>query len=235
MTAPQNAEPVPAWLASKIRRAAFFSCLGWFFPLAAAGALIAGIALAMAFGAFESKFPPLFWTALFLVGFYFLGREFTASLRVLFSPERSEQARYLRGLGSMADIANRIYGELQNPANPKFGKEATLTQNWLVVSGGGRFAVRRLEDLVWGFVKATTTKLNWVVPIWRSHSAVFRCAVGPDAEAKCSQEQAEGLVRSVAERCPWILSGHSEELEKLWDADRAAFVATIRESRKPKA
>jgi hypothetical protein len=123
---------------------------------------------------------------------------------------------------------SQVEAELRNPSHLPSGKEVALTQNWLVVSRGSRFAVRRLDDLVWVFVKTTTTRLNWVIPILRSDSVVFRCAGGADAEAKCSKERGTKLIEHVAGRCPWIVLGHSEDMDKLWESDRAAFIATVR-------
>lgn len=228
MTAP---EPVPAWLASRVRRAAFFSALSAALPVGAAALLLLGVELLWWSGNVESVFVALFWNAAFLLALYLLGQDLWQALRVLLRPDVSEEIAYLRRFGPLAGTVGRIEAELQDPALAASGREALLTPSWLVVSGGSRFAVRRLEDLVWAYPKTTTTRLNWVIPIRRSHSVVFRSDGGPEAEAKCSKEGAAELLRLAAASCPWIVLGYSEELASLWGSDRAAFLAGVRKRR----
>ena len=229
MIPPENQEPVPDWLASKIRRAAVFASLEAFFPFAAAAILFLGIALCLAFGVFDQKFPPLFWMAVFLAAAYFLGVPLLVSLRIFLRPVRSQEIAYLRRLGSLAMAVNEITEELRNPAKAAYGKEVVVTNNWLVISGGSRFAVRRLNDLVWVFPKVSTLRLHGALPLWRAHFVVFRCAEGPEAEAKCTKEQGTTLLEQLHGRCAWILLGYDEEAQKHWDADPAAFIAAVRE------
>ena len=232
MDSTESGESVPSWLASNIRRAAALSALCWSFPVAAATLLLAGIDAAWWLKEVESPFVALFWNAVFLCFLYVLGREFFMQIRVLFRPEKSEEAVYLRRLGTLTDVVARVEGELRDPAHLTFGKEAAVTENWLIVSGGRRFALRRLDDLVWVFLKKSTMRLNAVIPLWRSDWVVFHGAEGPDVEAKCSPEWGMRLVECAAQRCPWIVLGYDEEKAKLWESDRAAFVAAVQDRKK---
>lgn len=233
MTPAPNGEPLPAWLASKIRRAAAVRALRQSPPILALLLLLSAVELVWWLGSVESVFVPLFWNAVFLAGGYFLAQEFFATLRVLCRPETSEEAAYLRGLGPLDEVVSRVEAEVAGPAEFADGKKALFTRNWLVVSGGGHFAVRRLDDLGWVFLKTTTTKLNWVIPIWRSHEVVFRGAAPGEAQAGCSKEEGARIIEHAARRCPWIIAGYDEELDKLWESDRAAFLAGVRERGMP--
>ena len=232
MNPTESSEPVPIWLASRIRRAALLSALCWLFPVAAVALLLAGIEAAWWFKEMESTFIPLFWNAVFLGLLYLFGREFFTRIWIFLRPELSEEAAYLRRFGTLTDVVNRVEGELQDPAHPTFGKEVAFTENWLIVSGGRRFALRRLDDLIWVFLKKSTTRLNAVIPIWRSNWVAFHSADGPDVEAKCSPEQGTKLLEHAAQRCPWIVLGHDEAKGKLWESDRAAFVAAVQDRKK---
>ncbi len=219
-------EPLPSWLASKIRRAALFATLGWCGPFAAAATLFLVILLILIFDGFDSIWPPLFWLAVFLGAMVLLAREAVAVLRICLQPRRSPEVAYLRRYGSLASVVSEIQEELRNPLNRRFAKETTITRSWVVVCGGSRFAARRLMDLVWAFPKTETVRLNFVVPIWKFHFVVFRSAVAPDAEAKCPLAEAARLLDYLTACRPGLLTGHSAEAERLWDADRDAFLAT---------
>ncbi len=219
-------EPLPSWLASKIRRAAVFAALGWCGPFAAAATLFLVIALMLVYEGFDSIWPPLFWLAVFLGAMILLAREAIAVLRIGLQPRRSPEVAYLRRLGSLASVVSEIQEELRNPLTRRFAKETTVTRTWVVVCGGSRFAARRLADVVWAFPKTETVRINFIIPIWRLHFVVFRSAVAPEAEAKCPPKEAARLLDHLTACRPGILTGHSAEAERLWDADRDAFLAT---------
>ncbi|MBI4678089.1 MAG: hypothetical protein HY748_10950 [Elusimicrobia bacterium] len=227
-----DADQIPAWVTSGIRRAAVFTALSWSAPFAAAAALFLAIAGCLAYGVFDSKFPPLFWMTVFLAAMGLLGWELFKSLRLILRPAGSEEIAYLRRFGSFPGVADRVGQELQNPINARFGKEAVVAQEWLVVSGGRRFAVRRLDDLVWVFPRKTTIRLAWVIPVWRTHTVEFRFAVGPDAVARCSEEAGAELLDHLARRFPWVALGDTEETERLWDHHRETLVEAVREKRR---
>jgi hypothetical protein len=220
-------ERLPSWLASKIRRAAIFTCLGWCVPFSAAAILFLVIALMLAYELFDSMFPPLFWLAVFLGAMLLVGRELAASLRVCLQPERSPEVAYLRRYGSLASVTSEVQEELRNPANRRFGEETTVTHGWVVVSGGSRFAARRLDDVAWAFPKTETLRLNFVIPVWRTHFVLFRSAVAPEAQAKCSSKETARLLDHLAACRPGILLGHTADAERLWEADPAAFLAAV--------
>jgi hypothetical protein len=227
MTMPPSGsvEPLPTWLASKIRRAAVFTCLGWCIPFVAAAALFLTIALSLAYGVFDSVYPPLIWLAAFLTAMVLLGREISAGLRIFLRPGRSPEIGYLRNRGDLRTLASEIYDELRNPANACFGKETIITRSWLVISGGSRFALRRLADVVWAFPKTETFRLNFIIPVWRTHFVVFGSAVAPEVQAKCKPQEAARLLDHLVVRRPGILVGHTAEAERLWEADPTAFLA----------
>jgi hypothetical protein len=221
------AEPLPSWLAFKIRRAAVFTCLGWTAPFAAAATLFLVIALMLVYEVFDSTLPPLFWLAVFLGAMVLLGRELVAALRVCLQPGRSPEVAYLWCCGSLTSVVSQIQEELRNPANRQFDKETTVTRGWVVVCGGSRFAARRLDDVVWAFPKTETLRLNFIIPVWRTHFVVLRSTVAPEAQAKCSKKEAARLLDHLAACRPGILIGHTTEAERLWEADPEAFLAAM--------
>lgn len=103
----------------------------------------------------------------------------------------------------------------------------TLTPRWLVISRRRRFAVRRLDELVWAFPRVTTVRLHGAIPVWRTHAVVVRSAAGPDVEAPCSKAACARVLDALARRSPWILVGHDDAREAAWTSDRAAFTAAV--------
>jgi len=227
----RNSQTIPSWLSIKIRRSAIIYSFLWIFGFACAAVLFLGIAFILLYEKVESIIAAIFWMTVFLGAILLLGRELYNSLRLFFRPDRSHEIVYLHRFGTLNEIVNQVIGELRNPINTTCGKEVTITTNWLVVSGGGRFAVRKLDDLVWAYLKVSTTKLNWVIPIRRSYYAVFLTSDKMSAEAKCLKKQVEKLLDHLANRCPWIALGYTQEAMNLWTSDSTAFIAAVQEQK----
>lgn len=181
--------------------------------------LLAAVEFVWWVGGAENVLVPLFWNAAFLVALYIIGRPLFRAIHLMIRPNTSEEVAYLRRFGPLADTVKQIEMELQHAIDAA-GGEAVFTRTWLVVSRRSRFAVRRLDDLVWAFTRTTTTKLNWVIPIWRSHAVIFRSPHAPDAEAKISKDGSIALLEHTARRCPSIVLGYDEEREKRWQASK---------------
>lgn len=225
----KNTEAIPSWLSIKIRRSAIIDSFFWILGFACAAILFLVIAFMLLYEEGESIIAAIFWMTVFLGAILLLGWELYNSLRLFFRPDRSQEIVYLHRFGTLNEIVNQVIGELRNPTNTTYGKEVTITTNWLVVSGGGRFAVRKLDDLVWAYLKVSTTKLNWVIPIWRSYCVVFLTSDKMSAEAKCSKKQVEKLLDHIANRCPWIALGYTQEAMNFWTSDSTAFIAAVQE------
>ncbi|MBI5209399.1 MAG: hypothetical protein HY927_05430 [Elusimicrobia bacterium] len=225
--------PLPDWMASAIRRAAFLSFLEWAWPMAMVCLLIAGIGFVLWLGETRSPGPLVFSLVMFGGILALFGQEAFPHLAVLLAPERSPELAYLRRFGSLAQVLSEVNGELANPAVARFGPEAAVTGRWLVVSGGRRFAVRRLADLVWAFPKDEEVHLHphIAITVRRVPFAEFRCAAGGDCKARCSAQDARRLFDLLARRCPGIVLGWSQETQRAWDGDRDGFVAGVLEER----
>ncbi|MBI5882974.1 MAG: hypothetical protein HZB91_07715 [Elusimicrobia bacterium] len=223
---------LPDWAFAAIRKAAARSCLEWALPMAAAVILLTGIGALIYLGGAEKPWIPFFWLTVFGAALAVFCWEFFVSLRVLLSPGSSKELAYLGRFGPLNQILSEVQGELANPANARFGQEATVTSRWLVVSGGSRFAVRKLDDLVWAFPKDEIFKVFWTIPLRRFPYAEFRSAVGEGFKARCSDEEVAALLDHVSRRCPWVVIGWSAETERLWDADPGAFSAAVQGKRK---
>jgi hypothetical protein len=225
----KNTEAIPSWLSNKIRHSAIIESLFLILSFACATILFLVIGFILLYEEVESIIAAIFWMTIFLGAILLLGRELYKSLRLYFRPERSQEIIYLHRFGTLNEIVNQVIIELRNPTNKTYGKEVTITTNWLVVSGGSRFAIRKLDDLVWVYLKVSTTKLNWVIPIWRTYYAVFLTSDKMSVEAKCSKKQVERLIDHLANRCPWIAKGYTQEAMNLWTSDSASFIAAVQE------
>jgi hypothetical protein len=199
--------------------------------MAAAIILLAGIGSLVYLGSAEKPWIPFFWLAVFGGALAVLFWEFFRSLKVLLAPRSSPELAYLRRFGSLAQVLSEVRGELDNPIHPRFGPEVTVTARWLVVSGGERFAVRRLDDLVWAFPKDDEVKYL-ALTLKRFPYAEFRFAAGEDCRAACPPEAAAALFEHLASRVPGIARGWSAELEQAWTTDKAAFAAAVLAERK---
>lgn len=226
-----SVDAVPETLARRIKRAARSAALSQVWAVGAVSLLIAGIGAVLVFDRPESMGALLFWLASFTALLVYFVRDAWKSLEFHFHPERSPEAAYLRRFGPLEATVAAVERELLEPEAFKLGKDAAVTKNWLVLTRGASLAVRRLDDLLWAYPQAQTTKLNGVIPIWTTHSAEFRFDGAPDATIELSQKYVAALLARVAADRPAIFVGYDLEVANLWGSEPARLAAIVKARR----
>jgi hypothetical protein len=118
--------------------------------------------------------------------------------------------------------------DMAHPLAQRFG-EWTLTPKYLVRSSFFGFDVLRFHDLMWAYKTVTTKRINFV-PVAKTYQAVFLFHVG-SATVQASDRQVDEILQSAAQRAPWAIFGHTDDLRKAYRKQRDRFRQLIEERR----
>jgi Family of unknown function (DUF6709) len=100
-----------------------------------------------------------------------------------------------------------------------------LTREYLMKTGVG-FDVRQLKDLLWAYPIVVSHRLYYVIPAGKSHKLALHF---PDKKMriKINKVAAERVMPLLASVAPWTMLGHSPDLERAWNRQRAQFVEAV--------
>ena len=144
---------------------------------------------------------------------------------------RSPIYRALQRYGDPNQIAPLLEGEVAGGDVTKCGP-FTLTPSWLLHRTFFTFTPFHLSDIVWVYKKRTQHSYYFVIPTGKSYAVTIRDAGGRKAEAdlgrgKRAQQRVDEFITVLGSRIPWVIAGYSEEIKKLYEKDREAFLGTI--------
>jgi hypothetical protein len=144
---------------------------------------------------------------------------------------RSPIYRALQRYGDPNLIAPVLEGEVASGNVTKYGP-FTLTPSWLLHGTFFTFTPFHLSDIVWVYKKRTQHSYYFVIPTGKSYAITIRDAAGRKAEAdlgrgKRAQQRVDEFITALSARIPWAVAGYSDEVKKLYEKDRDAFLAAI--------
>lgn len=145
--------------------------------------------------------------------------------------QRSPIYRALKRYGDPNEIAPLLEIEVASNNITKYGSFA-LTPSWLLHRTFFTFTPFHLSDIVWVYKKRTQHSYDFVIPTGKSYAVIVRDTGGRKAEAdlgrgKRAQQSVGEFIAALCSRIPWVVAGYSDEIEKLYDKDREAFLGTI--------
>jgi len=126
--------------------------------------------------------------------------------------------------GPPEKIASIINEEVKTPKVEV--KPVIITSSWLFKPSFFGLEMILLGELAWVYNKVTTNYTNGI-RTGESYSIAIYKRDGKLLEIPCGQLAASMLIARVAEVAPWVVSGYSEEIKKLWDTDRQGFIAYV--------
>jgi hypothetical protein len=101
-----------------------------------------------------------------------------------------------------------------------------LGRRWLVHLATGDVTMRRLEDLVWVYTTITTHRYGGI-PIKRVYRVNAADRRGQLAWLPVPKTMVDPAMELLARHAPWIILGHSAELEKAWSQNAGAVIAEV--------
>jgi hypothetical protein len=133
--------------------------------------------------------------------------------------------RALKVAGQPWQAAQQIEGEL--PAAQEFNK-LKVTASWVLAPTFFALHVRRLQDLVWVYGKVVR-HYTYFIPTEKSWGIVICDANGAFEVPLKSEEMMGEAVAAIVQRVPYVIAGHTPELEGLYNGKRAEFIAAVQQ------
>lgn len=124
----------------------------------------------------------------------------------------------LRELGTSAKALEK---EIQQ--NGVVAGPFIFTENFVLTSD---IHLQKLTNICWSYIQVTQRYVN-LIPTSKDYAL---CCHFRNGEVYCftrSQKEIQGVLELIAERCPWIVVGHSNDLSQLWLSRREVFLAMI--------
>jgi hypothetical protein len=137
--------------------------------------------------------------------------------------------RALSRFGPADYVAGQIDAELQAD-HPQVGK-LHLTPSWLVQAAPARLDATRLDDVVWAYKQVTQHRTNGI-PTGKTYAAQIWDRHGVCITVAGKEPFVDQALAAAAQRAPWLLAGHSAELEKTWKQNRAAVLDAVEQRRR---
>ncbi len=158
----------------------------------------------------------------FFVGVFFLGSGLYRSAKPEEHPARKALARY----GDPTGTSMQIESEMRNEGNAeKFGA-LQLTTNWVVWASAFDVKLTQMKDLVWAYQKVTK-HYHTFIPVGKSFSVILHDRAGQRFEVQAKKDSAPAALAALQRRVPWIIFGHSADLERAWQKQRADLIAAV--------
>jgi hypothetical protein len=130
----------------------------------------------------------------------------------------------LARLGSPQKISSIINEEVKKPK--VLLNSIIITESWLIRPTFYGLELSLLAELAWIHTKVTSNYTNGVYT-GKSYSVIIYKRDGKSFEMACDESISSLLMARVAENAPWVVGGFSEEIQRLWNTDRNAFIAYI--------
>lgn len=134
--------------------------------------------------------------------------------------------KYLARFGALDQVVAQINAEIP----PDTKATTIISPNWLVQRNSIALNVRKTQDLVWAYRYTLTTKSYGIttgkqqsVRVHDKDGKMIECVFGKN------EKDADAFMTDIINRAPWILAGHSAELENTWKKNRAAILTAVEE------
>jgi Putative transmembrane protein precursor len=131
--------------------------------------------------------------------------------------------------GKADAIAQQIDQEFQNQ-DVIVRNKTMISKSWLIQQESYETKFRQIKDIVWLYFQVTTHRTNGI-PTGKTYSAIFCDRYGNKTEVAGTEAESVDLVQHIYSLMPWAIAGHSDDLQRAWDKDRAALIAAVDEAR----
>jgi len=140
------------------------------------------------------------------------------------NPSRHPITITLTRFGTAQQIARVINEEVK--ASDLFIKPIIITNSWLFKPSFFGVDINLLGELAWVH-KKVTQHYTYFIQTNKSFEVIIFKRDGKSINMSCSESDSDRLMEAVMKSAPWVVGGYSDEIQKLWDTDRAGFIAYI--------
>jgi len=127
---------------------------------------------------------------------------------------------------SQRGLLDQMVEEVENQVREGGHKIGSFifTPNYLIDTT--HVAVERYSELVWIYKKQTRHSVNFI-PTGSTYEVVIHSNDGAQRMTAGSLKVVDQVLGTLAQNCPWIVTGYSAQLVDLWNRSRGDFVAEV--------
>ena len=163
----------------------------------------------------------LFAVALVLFLIFIIGRKAWGRFQ---DPSDLPLVQRIRRWGDLYHVSAEIEREFNGAMRLKQGS-VRLTDKYVISSSCFDFEVYRTEDLLWAY-KSTT-----IVHLVKLHTAVLFFHEGM-LSIMARERKVDSILQYLADKTPWAIFGHSNEIRKTFGKNRSGFCHAVEERRR---
>lgn len=131
--------------------------------------------------------------------------------------------------GSINQVATKVENEVQDRKALRL-RSYILTPEFIVRQGWFNFGLWRLDDVIWIYKTVKQRRIYYVIPAGKSYGLRFHTLHG-EHDIGATEDKVEEAISFIQARKPWIIDGHSAQLEKLYKKDRKKMAADVAAAR----
>jgi len=132
----------------------------------------------------------------------------------------------LRSYGEPEQLSFEIENEIAQA--PSSIGAALITRSWVFAPNYFGLKMARLADVVWIYKKVTKHSYNFI-PTGKTYAALLWSRSGENVEIAMKQNKVDEIIQAVGQRAPWIIAGFNNDIQALWNSNRAALFQAVDE------
>ncbi len=166
----------------------------------------------------------LFYVAILLgvaIGCFFLASIRSGDI------ERHPIFKKLSEFGEPRFVADNINQEMRSDAHACF-QSLAISDSWLLNETIYGLKMFRLNDLVWFYKMTTKHRLNFIIPLGKTHQLM--CALRTMkyfSSSNLNEKKLNDAISYISSKIPWAFSGFDAEIQKIWEKQPGQIIASV--------
>jgi hypothetical protein len=101
-----------------------------------------------------------------------------------------------------------------------------VTPSWLLFTRRNNLHIIKLDRLIWVFKKVTSHSINFI-PTGKTYTIVLCDRLDKEQNFSMSEKEIDRIINRINLYTPWVISGFSSEIKKMWDRQRQELYTMV--------
>jgi hypothetical protein len=163
-----------------------------------------------------------------LIVLYYLLRNLARLMDFRRSPAVASLARLQKPLDEVVDAIDAELAK-ENSSTPM--RRVLLSPSWLVHKRLFKVEFLPLSELLWVYAGVKRSYIYWFIPVGKTNYLMLGDRSGRLLAIQGRQKAVADMIMGIAQRVPWVLAGHSPELEQAFRSNREAMARAVDQRR----
>ncbi len=131
--------------------------------------------------------------------------------------------------GDPQNVAQQI--EMELVGEPVKVGGLRFTKTWMLQEMSSTLNATRFNDVVWAYKRITQHRTNGI-PTGKTYSALIYDRYGAIITINGKENVVDNTINEILRRAPGTVPGYSAEIQKMWNSNRAGFIAHVDQKRR---